>query len=322
MFKGSPNIVVTDAHTLNPGDLSWNKLKALGSTSIFDFTPPDLLLERVKDADIILPNKTVFDASMLKQLDRLKCICVTASGYNNIDISEAKKRGIIVCNAVGYSSPAVAQHVFALLLGLINKPERHFESIRAGVWSKGPHFCFTLSPIMELSGKTMGIYGFGRIGQHVAQIAQAFGMQVIASHKHPERDARAGVRFVELEELLKKSDVLSLHAPLNDQNKGIISKTTLDQMKPSAYLINTGRGGLIVEEDLRQALLDNKIAGAGLDVLSVEPPAADHILFDAPNCLITPHNAWAIKESRERLLEICVGNVRAFLSDQARNLVY
>lgn len=320
-MKQSPKIVVLDGHTLNPGDLSWKDLHALGDVQIFDFTHSGEVAGRAAGAHIILVNKAVIGLSEIAALPDLQCIVVTATGYNNIDVASARARNIAVCNAVGYSTEAVVQHVFALLLELTNAAGAHSRSVHAGDWARQAHFSYTLHPIEELTGKTMGIYGFGNIGRRVGEVAQAFGMQVIASHKHPERDARPGVRFVSLEELFALSDIVSLHAPLSAANAGIVNTALLEKMKPSALLINTGRGGLINEPDLRRALEKGFLAGAALDVLSTEPPPPDHPLIGAPNCIITPHVAWASVQARRRLMDISVRNVKAFLEGNPQNVV-
>lgn len=316
-----PKIVVLDGYTLNPGDLSWNKLRAMGQVSIFEHSTPEEIPERAAQAEIILVNKVVIDEAQLARLPLLKCICVTATGYNNIAVEQARERRIPVYNAVGYGTDSVAQHVFALMLELTNRVQAHHESVQAGQWSRSRDFCYTLGSIPELAGKIMGIYGFGRIGQRVAAIAQAFGMEVIATHKHPERDACPGVAFVSLATLFEKSDFLSLHAPLTEENAGIVNASLLSRMKPSACLINTGRGALIDEAALKMALQNGQLAGAALDVLSEEPPRNGNLLLDAPNCLITPHMAWATREARQRLLDITVENVKAYLRGELRNVV-
>jgi len=316
-----PKIAVLDGYTLNPGDLSWNKLRALGQVSVYGHSTPEQIPGRAAQAEVILVNKVVIDEGQLARLPALKCICVTASGYNNVDVEKARERNISVCNAMGYGTGSVAQHVFALLLELTNKVQAHHDSVQAGQWGRSRDFCYTLAAIPELAGKVMGIYGFGRIGQRVAEIAQAFGMEVIATHKHPERDARPGVTFVPLETLFGKSDVVSLHAPLTEENTAIVNAGLLGRMKPAAYLINTGRGGLIDEAALKLALQSARLAGAALDVLSEEPPRNGNLLFDAPNCIITPHIAWAAREARQRLLDITLENVAAFLRGEPRNVV-
>lgn len=316
-----PKIVVLDGNNLNPGDLSWAALQALGEVMIYDFTAPEAIVERSKGAAVLLVNKAVIHRETMQLLPDLQCIVVTATGYNNIDVAAARERGITVCNAVGYSSEAVVQHVFALLLELTNAVGRHNDSVQAGDWAAQQSFCYTLQPINEIAGKTMGIYGFGNIGRRVGEVAQAFGMRVLATHKHPERDARPGVRFVPIEQLFEESDVISLHAPLGASNAGIVNAALLSRMKPSALLLNTGRGGLVNEADLLEALQKGTLAGAALDVLSVEPPAENHPLIGAPNCIVTPHLAWASVQARQRLMGICVQNVQAFLNGAPQNRV-
>ncbi|HKK75645.1 MAG TPA: D-2-hydroxyacid dehydrogenase [Saprospiraceae bacterium] len=317
----SINIVYPDAHTLNPGDLDWMPLQKLGHLQAYEHTPADQVVERLKEADIVLVNKVKINAEILDQLPRLRCICVTATGYNNVDTEAARERDIPVCNAVGYSTPAVAQHVFALLLEMTNRVGAHARSVRAGDWSGQPHFAYWLETLDELYGKTMGIYGFGRIGQAVAKIAMAFGMQVRATHKHPIRDAMEGVHFVPLEQLFRESDVISLNAPLTEDNFEIVNAELLGQMQATAYLINTGRGGLINETDLHAALSAKRLKGAALDVLQNEPPREGHPLLALDNCWITPHQAWASYAARQRLLDIVVENVKAFLDGQPTNVV-
>ena len=250
-------IVVLDGNTLNPGDLNWKLIEKFGDTVIYDRTSLEQTVERAKDADIILVNKHVLTAADMEQLPRLKCICVTATGYDNVDIDFAKSKNIPVSNVIGYSTASVAQHVFALILNFMNRPQEHHFSIQKGEWAKTEDFSFHLSTFNELARKTIGIYGFGRIGQKVAEIAQAFEMKVIAVHKHPMKDRRAGVQFVHLEELFTESDFISLHAPLTLDNVGIVNRKLLNLMKRSAYLINTARGSLINEIALREAL-ENK----------------------------------------------------------------
>lgn len=316
-----PNIVVLDGYTLNPGDLSWKKLEALGQVEIYDRTKPEAVISRAKNAQFVLANKQKLSRETLEQLPELRCISVTATGYNNIDTEAAKDLGITVCNVSGYGTTAVAQHVFALMLHFLNQVAAHHEDVLAGGWTAKEDFAYTLSPITELAGKTLGIYGFGQIGRQVGKLGHAFGMEVISKHKHPERDARPWVRFVELDELFRESDFLTLHAPLTEDNAGLVNEDRLSQMKKSAYLINTGRGGLVHEADLKVALEKGEIAGAGLDVLSQEPPPGDHILFGVKNCVITPHNAWASREARQRLLSETVNNIQAFLDGKPVNVV-
>lgn len=315
------NIVVLDGYAANPGDLSWEGLAKLGSLSVYDRTPPALVLERAAEADILLTNKTVLDADTLSQLPRLRCISVLATGYNVVDIAAAKQLGVAVCNVRGYAANSVAQHVFAMVLAIANRISEHAQHSANGGWQGAQDWSYSLFSLWELAGKTMGVYGLGQIGQRVADIALAFGMRVIAHHKHPVRDRRAGVEFVSFDELLAESDVLSLHAPLTAENQGIINEYSLRKMKGSAILVNTGRGGLLVEVELRSALQNGTIAAACLDVLSEEPPKGGNPLLGLSNCLVTPHNAWATKEARQRLLLESAENVKAFLEGTPRNLV-
>ncbi|KGE85157.1 MAG: D-2-hydroxyacid dehydrogenase [Phaeodactylibacter xiamenensis] len=314
-------IIALDGRTLNPGDLSWEGLSTFGEYEIHDFTPKEQVVERGRPADILLVNKVVLGKNELAQLPNLNCICVTATGYNNVDLQAARERGIPVCNAVGYSTDSVAQHVFALLLALTNKVYQHHISVQAGEWQRSDDFAYTLHTLPELAGKIFGIYGFGRIGQRVADLAQAFGMKILATHKHPERDARPGVEFVSLEALFEQSDVISLHAPLSEANREIVNAQLLQRMKTTAYLINTGRGGLIQEADLKLALQEGQLAGAALDVLSTEPPKEGNVLISAPNCILTPHLAWASLEARQRLMDITLNNIRAFQAGAPQNVV-
>ena len=316
-----PTIVYLDAYTLNPGDLDWSPIAHLGHFTRYEFTEQNQVVERAKDADIVLVNKALLTKEIIEQLPQLKCICVTATGYNNVDLQAARAHHIPVCNAVGYSTPAVAQQVFALLMAMTNRVEKHSQSAKSGDWAAQKHFAYWLSPLDELAGKTMGIYGLGRIGQSVAQIALALGMQVLATHKHPQRDAMPGVRFVDLATLFRESDAISLHAPLSEQNFEIVNRDLLSTMKPGAYLINTGRGGLVQEQDLYEALSKNWIKGAALDVLQVEPPTGPHPLFELENCIITPHHAWATVAARGRLMQIVADNIQAFLDGAPVNVV-
>ncbi len=314
-------IVILDGHVANPDDLSWEAIANQGDLTIHKRTVDNLVIERAKDASIIIVNKRSLDKKILAQLPQLKLICTLATGYNNIDIDAANHFGITVCNAVGYSSPSVAQHVFALLLELINRVGLHNETVQQNGWANSIDWCYWKSPMMELSGKTMGIYGYGKIGQQVAEIALAFGMKVIAVRRSKKAPANKNIQLVDLTNLWKESDVISLHAPLTTDNEGIINQTTLGLMKKSAYIINTGRGGLINESDLKVALEKDIIAGAGLDVLSQEPPPKDHLLLGVSNCLITPHHAWTTKESRSRLIAIVAENIKAFLAGRPQNVV-
>ncbi len=315
------NIVILDAAITNPGDLSWERLASLGNLIIYPNTPYDKIVERAKDAHILISCKVVIDEPILAQLPQLEYIGVLATGYNNIDITAATQRNIPVTNAVGYSSPAVAQHVFALLLALTNRVGQHNTDVQQNGWAEANEWCYWKMPLVELSGKTMGIYGLGKIGQTVAQIANAFSMKVVATRKNPNKPTPTYIQLVDEKTLFQESDVLSLHAPLSAANQGIINTKTLALMKSSAYLINTGRGGLVNEIDLKEALQHGQIAGAGLDVLTQEPPPFDHPLLGLSNCIITPHHAWAAQASRQRLIDIVTDNVQAFLKGNLKNVV-
>jgi glycerate dehydrogenase len=315
------NIVVLDGYALNPGDLDWEPLHAMGNVTVYDRTKETEVASRAKDADIILTNKAIVNASAIAQLPKLKYIGVMATGYNVVDIQAATARHIKVTNVPAYGTAAVAQLTFALILELCNHVGLHADSVRAGEWSSNPDFSYWKTPLQELEGKILGIVGLGQIGRAVARIGLAFGMRVIAFHKHPERDKMEGVTFVTLEDCFATSDIVTLHCPLNEQNRGFVNEALLNTMKRGAFLINTSRGPLVNEQDLAAALNKERIAGAGLDVLATEPPPADHPLIRAKNCLITPHVAWAAKEARKRLLNTVIGNVQAFLSGQPRNLL-
>lgn len=315
------NIVVLDGYTLNPGDLSWSALEALGNVAVFDRTPPGQVLQRAKDAHIILTNKAIVNAEAIHALANLQYIGVMATGYNVVDIQAANARNITVCNVPAYSTASVAQLTFALLLELCQGAGAHSASVHKGEWAASQDFSYWKMPLTELKDKTLAIIGFGQIGQAVAKIALAFGMQVIASHKHPERDKMEGVMFKDQAACFKEADVVSLHCPLNAENKGFVNAALLASMKPSAFLINTSRGPLIREEDLADALNKGIIAGAGLDVLTIEPPAADNPLLSAKNCVITPHIAWASKEARSRLMEKVVSNIKAFQDGKPVNVI-
>ena len=308
------NIVVLDGYTLNPGDLDWAALEKLGKVTIYDRTRDEDIVERASDAQIVLTNKTPFTKETLAQLPHLKYVGVLATGYNIIDIEAAKEQEIIVTNVPTYSTRSVTQLVFALLLELCHRVQRHSDAVHNGEWVNSVDFSFTLSPLIELADKTIGIIGFGRIGKQTAEVAQAFGMHVLAvgSGRSKPREI-AGVEWVELNELLERSDVVSLHCPLTPSTEGIINAERLSYMKPSAFLINTSRGQLIDEQDLTDALNRGQLAGAGVDVLSAEPPATDNPLLTAKNCIITPHIAWATKEARVRMMDIAVNNVRGFI---------
>jgi len=314
-------VVILDAHTVNPGDLSWLPMQKFGEYVVYAHTPASQVVARCANAPIVLSNKINFSAAVLAQLPNLRYIGVTATGYNTIDIQAAKKQGIIVTNIPNYGTPSVAQHTFALLLHLTNAVAQHHKSVQQGQWDACANFCYCVQPMIELSGKIMGIIGLGNIGQQVARIALAFGMQVIAYHTHPQRDAMLGVKFVSLAEIFKQSDVLSLHCRLSETNRAMVNAARLKSMKKTAYLINTARGPLIDEQALYETLQNDGIAGAALDVLSIEPPTRGNILYEAKNCVITPHNAWCTRESRQRLLDIAIENIVAYKAGKPQNVV-
>ena len=314
-------IVVLDAFAMNPGDLSWEQLKNIGDLDIYDRSLPEESIKRVADAEIILTNKALVNKDIMEAAPNLKYIGVMATGYNVVDITEAHKRNIVVTNVPAYSTASVAQLTFAFILELANHTALYAQSVENGDWVRSKDFSYHLKPIMELQNKTLGIIGFGQIGQNVAKIALAFGMKVISSHKHPERDKMEGVAFVDEKTCFTEADIVSLHCPLNQDNFEFVNKQLLASMKPKAFLINTSRGGLVNENDLAEALNHEIIAGAALDVLSTEPPSANNPLLHAKNCLINPHVAWATFESRTRLMKTVVNNVKAFLEGKPENVV-
>lgn len=315
-------IVVLDGYTLNPGDLSWNDIKRLGDLTVYDRTPANEIVERAKDAEILFTNKTPLGDDVFQELRKLKYVGVLATGYNVVDIEAAKKRGIVVTNTPSYGTASVAQMTFALLLELCVHVQRHSDSVMEGRWSRSLDFCYWDYPLVELAGKTIGIIGFGSIGQKVGDIAAAFGMNILGADKHhSDQSHRTGFKWAKIPELLSNSDVITIHSPLTSETEGLINKDTLKKMKKSAFLINTSRGPIIKDSELADALNSGIIAGAGLDVLSVEPPPFDNPLFKAKNCIITPHIAWATKEARKRLMDIAIKNLEAFLKGEAINVV-
>lgn len=315
-------IVVLDGYTLNPGDLSWDRYKKLGEVVIYEHTTHDKIVERAKNAEIVFTNKTPLGENEISQLQGLRYIGVLATGYNVVDVEAAKKYNIVVTNIPTYGTKSVAQMTFSLLLEMTQHVQHHSDAVHNGEWTSCRDFCFWKYPLIELEGKTMGIIGFGRIGQSVADVAQAFGMNVLGYDIiKSDQSGRKNFKWAELDQLLGESDVVSLHCPLFPQTKGIINKENLNKMKRSAFLINTSRGPLIVDQDLSDALNNGVIAGAGLDVLSVEPPKADNPLLTAKNCFITPHIAWATKEARARLMDIAADNLEAFLGGNPVNVV-
>lgn len=315
-------IVVLDGYTLNPGDLSWDGLRQFGKTTVYDRTPEELVLERIGDAGIILTNKTVLTGEIFDRAPDIRYVGVLATGYNVVDMAAAKEKGVTVTNIPAYGTAAVAQMTFALLLEMCHHVWAHSEEVKGGAWTGSADFCFWRYPLIELAGKTMGIIGFGRIGQAVANIALAMGMKVLVHDPHPDRTLESKtLKYAQLGKLFAEADIISLHCPLQGSTEGMINRKTIAMMKDNVMIINTARGPLINEEDLSAALNSKKVAGAALDVLSREPPGKDNPLFSAKNCIITPHISWAPKETRERLMEIAVNNVKQFLAGKTVNAV-
>ena len=314
-------ITVLDGHAANPGDLDWGKISSLADEfSLFDRTPAELAAERIGDSDIVLLNKVRITREVVEKCPNLKYIGVLATGYNVVNTKACRERGITVTNVPAYSTDAVAQHVFALLLNFSNRVQAHSDSVMAGGWTKSPDFCYWLSPLSEIAGKTLGIFGFGAIGRKVAQIAHSFGMDVLIS-VHSKNSFTGGEKAVETDELFRKSDFLTLHAPLTVETERLVDSGRLSLMKNSAILINTARGGLVDEKAVRDALDSGKIAGYAADVVLEEPIDPNCPLLGAKNCVLTPHIAWAPRETRERLFDIASENIRAFLSGNPQNVV-
>lgn len=314
-------IVVLDGYAMNPGDLSWEPMKQLGDLVIYDRTSDDQVIERAKDADIILTNKVPFDAARLKALPKLRYIGVLATGYNIVGVEAAKARGILVTNIPAYSTDSVAQMTFAHILNVVNRVEHYAELNRRGEWSKAVDFCYWNTPLHELAGKTIGIVGLGSIGSRVACIARVFGMDVFTVTSKNSADLPDGIQKTTLEGLLGISDVVSLHCPLTPETHEMINQTTLTKMRRGAILVNTGRGGLINETDVAEALQTGRLSAYCADVLNAEPSAVDNVLLQQPNAFITPHIAWATLEARQRLMQTATDNVRSFLEDQPQNVV-
>jgi glycerate dehydrogenase len=312
--------VVLDGFTLNPGDLSWDGLTSLGDCDLFDRSGPGEIVPRAAGAQMVLTNKTALNRAHLEQLPALKYIGVLATGTNVVDLAAARERGILVTNVPAYGTRSVAQATLALLLELSQQVGQHSQGVREGRWTRNPDWCYWERPLVELDGLTMGIVGWGRIGGAVGELASAFGMRVVATTREPKR-LPVNVRSVLLEALFRESDVVSLHCPLTAQTQNLVNAERLSWMKPSAFLLNTSRGALVDERALADALNTGRIAGAGLDVLSVEPPPSDNPLLRARNCIITPHQAWATRAARSRLMQIAVENVRAFLEGKPQNVV-
>lgn len=320
MASSQPRITILDSHTLNPGDLNWDGLRALGDCTFYDRSAPDEVVERARDARIVVTNKAPLPAAVLNDLPDLQYIAVTATGFNIVDTTAARARGIAVSNVPTYGTNSVAQMVFAHILNLTQHVAEHAQGVRDGRWASADDWCFWDFPLVELEGSTLGVIGFGRIGQATGKLANAFGMRVLAYN--PSRVEGAGfAEQTDLETLLRESDFVSLSCPLTAENERFINSELLGWMKPTAYLINTARGPLIDEAALADALNNDRLAGAGLDVVSVEPPDGDNPLFSAKNCYVTPHIAWATRESRRRLLDTTVDNVAAFLQGSPKNVV-
>ena len=314
-------IVILDGHAVNPGDLSWDFLKKFGEFTVYERTPLELVAQRIGDADIVLTNKSPITEEILEACPNIKLVCVLATGYNVVDCEATKKRGIPVCNVPAYGTAAVAQFTFALLLDLCHKVAHHAQTVREGKWCDCPDFCYWETPQMELAGKTMGIIGFGRIGRAVGTIAKAFGMNVIAYNRSQCEEGKAIGSYVNLDELLATADVISLHCPLTAENTGMIGAENIAKMKDGAILINTARGPLVDEAALAAALESGKLRGAACDVISAEPMKVDNPLKNAPNCIVTPHMAWAPIESRMRIQDCTEASIQAFLDGHPINTV-
>ncbi|PYG85731.1 glycerate dehydrogenase [Ruminiclostridium sufflavum DSM 19573] len=315
-------IVVLDGYTLNPGDLSWDRMRQLGELAVYDRTPPEKTVERIGNADIVLTNKVVLTKEILVKTPSVKYIGVIATGYNVVDIIAAQELGIIVANVPAYSTASVAQLVFAFILELCHHVGEHNRLVHEGEWTNSKDFSFWNYPLIELKGKTLGIVGFGAIGQTTASIAAAFGMNIIFFNrtKHPELETNR-IKFAELDEILSRSDFISLSCPLTEETKGLINNETIAKMKKGAYLINTSRGSVLVEQDVADALNSGRLAGVCVDVVSAEPVQEDNPLLKAKNCIMTPHFAWAAKEARLRLMDTLIENIQAFKDKKPINVV-
>ena len=314
-------IVILDAYAANPGDLSWDEFAALGELTVYDRTAPEDVAARIGDAEVVFINKVRLTDEIFAACPNLKLVSILATGYNIVDLAAAKRRGITVCNVPGYSTRAVVQMTFALLLEICQQVGLHSGAVHTGQWQSCPDFCFWNRPLIELDGKTMGIVGYGAIGSAVGTVAQALGMKLLVTARH-EKPVPEGARFVSLSELLAQSDVVSLHCPQTAENARMIDAGALAQMKDGAILLNTARGGLLDEQAVADALRSGKLLAAGMDVVSAEPIRADNPLLTAPNCFLTPHIAWAPLETRRRLQAISAENLRAFLAGKPQNVVH
>lgn len=315
------NIVYLDSHTLNPGDLDWAPIQSLGDVTFYDRTSSSELLERAKEAQIVLVNKVKLNRETLNQLPQLQYVGVTATGYDIVDVAAARERNVVVTNVKGYSTDSVAQLTFALLLELTHHISQHSDSVRAGEWVASPDFSYAKSPLVELAGKTLGLVGYGDIGRKVAQIGRAFGLNILVNRRSSQSQTEEDITVVDRETLFAESDIVSLHCPATPDTTGFVNRKLLTQMKSTAWLLNTSRGSLLNEADVADALNTGTIAGAGLDVLSVEPPTASNPLLAARNCVITPHIAWASFEARQRLMHLVADNIRSFLEGAPTNVV-
>jgi glycerate dehydrogenase len=314
-------IVVLDGGTLNPGDLTWEGLEALGNTEIYDRTPEELVLERSRDAEVLLVNKVVLSRETMDQLPELKFICVLATGYNVVDTQAAKEKGILVSNIPTYGTQSVAQMVMAHVLNLTQHVGYHAETVREGRWSRSDEWCYWDFPMIELHGLTMGVVGFGRIGRNSAAVAKSFGMKIIAFDEFVPDSGDPDVEMVDFPTLLQRSDVVTFHTPLTPDTEGMLNAETLKLMKKTAFVINTSRGPVIDSQSLADALNSDQLAGAGLDVIDIEPPPADHPLLTAKNCYVTPHISWATRSARARLMQTAVDNVAGYIQGQPLNVV-
>ncbi len=314
-------IVILDGHAVNPGDLSWDCFKLFGDVTVYEHTDPTQTAMRIGDAEIVMTNKTLITEELFCLCPNIRLICVLATGFNAVDCEAARRRGIPVCNVPDYSTNAVAQFTFSLLLELCNRVGYHNYVVHQGKWSSQPHFCFWDTPQLELAGKTMGIIGFGRIGRAVGRIARAMGMEVLAYNRSQCPEGEQIGEYVDLDSLLANADIISLHCPLTEQTSGIIHKVTISQMKDGAILLNTARGGLLNEDDVAHALRIGKLRAAAVDVVSQEPISPDNPLLSAPNCIITPHMAWAPIQARQRILDCTIASIQGFLAGKPINTV-
>ena len=315
-------IVILDGYTVNPGDLSWDQMKQFGELTVYDRTPPELLISRINDAEIVFTNKCLLTKEVLSACPQVKWIGILATGFNNVDLEYTRERGIYVTNIPAYSTNSVVQLTFSLLFELCNQVRIHSDAVHAGEWQNSEDFCFTKTPQMELYGKTFGIVGFGSIGKRVAKVAEALGMEVLIASNHPDPSFESEqISFTTQQDLFTRSDIISLHCPLTENNRGFINSDTIRQMKDGVIILNTARGPLLNEADLADALKSGKVAFAGLDVLSSEPPREGNPLFGIPNCIITPHIAWNTKEARARLIQIAVDNLAFYQKGKNINCV-